>query len=290
LVAPLLSAISKFKIDVLRGCSALKASIYLLTHPGGRCILPAVLSLLAAALLTLPDAAGDTRGDGSYTLPTRPALSASALDLRELKVEAVGGKLRLTIGLGAIQNTWNAPLGYSAGVLDIFVKSRLGGATMLSNLGFETPPQQGWQYHLRVNGFGNSLEFVPDGKTVPQPRPSAQLKVTLSGSAVVISTPIPAGQYSYWVTSSLYSPFTKDGMLHPGIGGGAANLVAVKNNAPIPVDVISLGNQAQAYASGVLQPVGQTRDRRAVLLLGLAAAGLLIGLIATVRVWRKSPV
>ncbi|WP_424951758.1 glucodextranase DOMON-like domain-containing protein [Deinococcus sp.] len=248
-----------------------------------------MLSLLAAALLTIPDAAGDTRGDGSYTLPTRPALSAGALDLRELKVENQGGKLRLTIGLGAVQNPWNAPLGYSAGVIDIFVKSRLGGATALAKLGFVTPPQQGWQYHLHLNGFGSSLEFVPDGQTAPQPR-NTPLTVQLSGSAVVIDTPIPAGQYSYWVTNSVYSPFTPDGMLHPGTGGGSASLIAPRNNGPIPVDVISGGDQARAYATGVLQPVGRARDRRALLLLGLAAAGLLLGLIATVRVWRKSRV
>lgn len=242
--------------------------------------------LLAAALLTLSDAAGDARGDGSYVLPTRPPLSASAVDLRELKVEAVDGKLRLTIGLGAVQNPWDAPLGYSAGILDVFVKSRLGGNTTLSNLGFVTPPQQGWQYHVRVSGFASSLEFVPDGQSRPQPRP-VNLNVRLSGSAVVFDTPIPAGQYSYWVTSSVYSPFTADGYLRPGTGGGSASLLSARNNSPIPVDVISGGNQARAYTTGVLQPVGMTRDRRAVLLLALAGAGLLVGLIASVRVWRK---
>jgi hypothetical protein len=248
-----------------------------------------VLSLLAAALLTIPDAAGDSRGDGSYTLPTRPPLSASALDLRELKVENEGGKLRLTIGLGAVQNPWNAPLGYSAGVIDIFVKSRLGGASPLAKTGFVTPPQQGWQYHIHLSGFGSSLEFVPDGKTVPQSR-SANLNARLSGSAVVIDTPIPSGQYSYWVTMSVYSPFTPDGVLHPGTGGGSASLIAPRNTGPVPVDVISGSDQARAYALGVLRPVGETRDRRALLLLALAAAGLLAGLIATVRVWRKSRV
>ena len=248
-----------------------------------------MLSLLAAALLTIPDAAGDTRGDGSYTLPTRPPLSAGAVDLRELKVESEGGKLRLTIGLGAIQNPWNAPLGYSAGVLDIFVKSRVGGASTLDTLGFVTPAQQGWQYHIHLNGFGSSLEFVPDGKTTPQPR-NVKLNARLSGSAIVLDTPIPAGQYSYWVTSSIYSPFSRDGLMHPGIGGGRSSLISPRNDSPLPVDVISGGEQAQAYALGVLRPVGETRDRRALLLLGLAAAGLLVGLIATVRVWRKSQV
>ncbi|GGJ61680.1 glucodextranase DOMON-like domain-containing protein [Deinococcus aquiradiocola] len=248
-----------------------------------------MLSLLAAALLTIPDAAGDTRGDGSYTLPSRPPLAASALDLRELRVETVNGKLRLTVALGSVQNLWNAPLGYSAGVIDIFVKSRLGGASTLDSLGFVTPAQQGWQYHIRVDGFGSSLEFVPDGKATPV-RKDTPLTVRLSGSAVQVDTPIPAGQYGYWVTSSVYSPFTTDGLLRPSVGGGSASVSSTRPNAPVPVDVLSGGDQARAYAQGVLQPVGRTRDRRALLLLGLAAAGLLVCVIATVRVWRKSRV
>jgi len=248
-----------------------------------------VLSLLAAALLTIPDASGDTRGDGSYVLPTRPPVLSSALDLRELKVETQDGKLRLSIGLGAVQNPWKSPLGYSAGVLDIFIKSRIGGDTTLPNLNFVTPPQQGWQYHIHLDGFGSRLDFVPDGQTAPQRR-AVKLDVSLSGSAVVIGTPIPAGQYSYWVTSSIYSPFTQDGMLHPSTSGGSASLIAPRTNDPVPVDVISGGDQARAYTSGVLRPVGEVRDRRALLLLGLAAFGLLLGVIATVRVWRKSRV
>ncbi|ULH15680.1 hypothetical protein MF271_03295 [Deinococcus sp. KNUC1210] len=57
--------------------------------------------------------------------------------------------------------------------------------------------------------------------------------------------------------------------------------------APIPVDVISGGDQTRAYTLGVLQPVGQTRDRRTILLLGLGIFGLLLTLVATVAVWRS---
>ena len=246
-----------------------------------------MLSLLAAALLTVPDPAGDMRGDGSYVLPTRPALTAEALDLRELRAEDVGGKLRLTVGLGAVQNPWEAPLGYSAGVLDVFVKSRLGGASRLGDSGFVTPVGSGWQYHLRLSGFGSSIEFVPDGQTRPQIRPTP-LAVRLNGSSVVVDTPIPAGQYSYWVTMAAYSPFTPDGVLRPGTGAGAASLQAARAGSPFPVDVIGGGEQGLAYSSGILAPVGRTRDRRASLLLALAALGLAVGLFASVRVWRKA--
>ena len=252
-----------------------------------------MLALLAAALLTVPDAAGDANGDGSYVLPTQPPVMAAALDLRELRAEDIGGKLRLTVGLGAIQNPWNAPLGYSAGVLDLFVKSRLGGDTDLGSLGFVTPPNDGWQYHLRVTGFGSTLDFVPDGRSRPERR-NVPLDIVLAGSALQIQTPIPAGQYSYWATLSVYSPFTPDGLLRPGVSGGPASLVTPRSGsgrgaAPIPVDVISGDDQARAYAQGVLSPVGQTRDRRTVVLLGLGLLGLLLTSLATAVIWRAGP-
>ena len=251
-----------------------------------------MLALLAAALLTVPDPAGDARGDGTYTLPTQLPLTAAAVDLRELRAEAVGGKLRLSVGLGAVQNPWNAPLGYSAGVLDIFVKSRLGGASDLGGLGFVPPPNDGWQYHIHLTGFGSTLDFVPDGSSKPVRR-DVPLNVSLSGSTVVIDTPIPAGQDSYWAMISLYSPFTPDGLLRPSVSGGSASLVTPRSGtgrgaAPIPVDVISGGDQTRAYTLGVLAPVGQTRDRRTILLLGLGLFGLLLTLLATVGVWRSA--
>ncbi|ULH15681.1 hypothetical protein MF271_03300 [Deinococcus sp. KNUC1210] len=46
------------------------------------------------------------------------------------------------------------------------------------------------------------------------------LPIRLTGSTLVIDTPIPAGQYSYWVTLSAYSPFTSDGLLRPSVSGG----------------------------------------------------------------------
>ena len=250
-----------------------------------------MLALLAAALLTVPDPAGDARGDGTYTLPTQPPISAAALDLRELRADSVNGKLRLMVGLGAVQNPWNAPLGYSAGVLDIFVKSRLGGASDLGSLGFVTPPNDGWQYHLHFTGFGQTLDFVPDGSSRPV-RKDVPLPIRLNGSTLEIDTPIPAGQYSYWVTLGVYSPFTPDGLLRPSVSGGPASLVTPRSGtgrgaAPLPVDVISGGDQTRAYTLGVLQPVGQTRDRRTILLLGLGAFGLLLTLIATIAVWRS---
>ncbi|ADV67824.1 Protein of unknown function DUF2223 [Deinococcus maricopensis DSM 21211] len=240
-----------------------------------------------AALISLPDATGDARGDGAYVLPRVPAITEDSVDLRSFRAENAGGKLRLTVTLGALQNPYGAPLGFSSAAVDVFIKTRVGGAQTLSGTGFQAPAGDGWQYHYRVDGWGARVWFVPDGQREPVER-QVRTNVRLSGSSVVLDTTIPAGKYSYWVTSSVYSPFTRDGTLAPTLSGADASLHAPRAGMPSPVDVIANGEQAQAYVTHVLAPQGEVRDRRSVALLALAGVALLLGLFASFRAWRKN--
>jgi C-terminal binding-module, SLH-like, of glucodextranase len=245
-----------------------------------------LLPLLSTTLLSVSHPANGARGDGSYQLPAAPLLDPSALELRELQVQDEDGHLSFRVGLGSAANPWNAPLGWSAGVLDIFVKSRLGGATVLADTGFSTPGNAGWQYHLRVSGFDALTEFVPDGATVAQLRPVRPLP-SLQGSTLVVKSSIPSGQYSYWVTLSLYSPLAPGGVVRPVVSSAPGVLRSASEGAPTPLDVIAGGNTLQAYPRGILEPLGQTRDRRALLLAGLGGLGLLACLLVTALLIRQ---
>lgn len=243
--------------------------------------------MLAASLLfAQPDAAGDARGDGSYVLPTGLKITEANLDLRELRAEEVGGKLRLTVTLGALANPWNAPQGFSGVIVDIFVKTRLGGRQVLDQTGLNTPAGDGWQYHFRLDGLHNRWWSVPEGSQNAEAR-REPLTLKVEGTSLVLDTPLKAGQYSYWVTSSVFSPFTPDGLLRPGLQSGPAALASSLPEAPPVVDLIGAGDQAQAYLTRVLAPVGQVRDRRSLALLIAAGAGLLVALLASFLVWRK---
>ncbi|WP_181392022.1 glucodextranase DOMON-like domain-containing protein [Deinococcus irradiatisoli] len=249
-----------------------------------------MLSLLAALLpaallLSVPDPAGDANGDGSYLLPTRPSLSAAALDLRSFKAENVAGKLRLSTALGAVSNPWNAPTGFSGLTLDIFVKTAPGGARELSGLGLQVPGASGWQEHYRFNGF-SAQHFSADASGRPALQadtPQAQVQ----GTDLVLDTGLPAGAYSYWVTSSLYTPFSADGILRPGGDTTPSSLRSARAGTPAPLDVLQNGDQKAVYATGILDPVGQTLDPRALGLLGLAAAGLVAAAVLGVLAWRR---
>lgn len=243
----------------------------------------ALLSFLTLAALTIPDPAGDARGDGGYILPTRPAVTEEALDLRSFSAEANGKTLRLTVSFGQLTNPWNAPSGFSAGVTDIFVKTGLGGQPKLADTGLRVRGPGGWQYHLRVTGFGSTLDST-DGTTVQH---LAAPTVQVQGTSLVMNSAVPAGNYAYWVTSSIYSPLTDSGILRPTQETGALTLQAGRADAPTPVDVLAASDDRQAYTDNTLAAVGQSADRSTWLLLGLGLLGLLLTIGATVAVWRR---
>ncbi len=239
--------------------------------------------LPASLLLSVPDPAGDATGDGSYLLSTRPGVSAATLDLRLLRAEDVGGKLQLAVSLGAVGNPWNSPAGFSGVVLDVFVKTQVGGARELTGLGLSTPSGDGWQEHYRLDGFSaQHFSAAPQGK----PRSAAAPQVRLEGTDLVIATDLRAGQYSYWVTASAYTPLSPDGYLRPG-GDTAVGLRSAREGSPVPLDVLLSGDQKAVYATAELSAVGTVRDERALHLLWAALSALVVAVLAGIVAWRR---
>jgi hypothetical protein len=249
-------------------------------------ILPRVLwLLLTTTLLTVPDPAGDARGDGGYILPRQPAVTAEALDLRSFSAAPQGSGMRFKVSFGQIGNPWNAPSGFSAGVTDIFIKTGPGGRQTLADTGLRAR-SGGWQYHLRVTGFSSTLERVTDQEDGVQSLSAPTVRI--EGTELVIDTAVPPGSYAYWVTSSVYTPLSTGGVLRPSGGTGPASLQTGRANAPTPVDVLAPAGDPRAFTDGTLAPVGETRDRASLLLAGLGGLGLLLTVGATVAIWRRT--
>ncbi|UBV41581.1 regulator [Deinococcus taeanensis] len=239
---------------------------------------------LLASVITMTDPAGDARGDGGYILPVRPALSAEMLDLRALEARPQGHGMRLTITYGQMGNPWNGPAGFSAGVTDIFVKGALGGQQVLANTGLRVRGQGGWQYHLRVSPGGSTLTQVDtQGRETALAAPTVQV----AGSSLIVDAAVPAGQYGYWVTNSVYTPLSPDGVLRPATTPAPTALQAGREAAPTPVDVLAAPGDMQAYTNGTLAAVGRTRDWVSLTLIGLGITGLLLTVAATAAVWRR---
>ena len=243
------------------------------------------MTLLAAAALTFADPAGDAYGDGGYLLPQRPPVPAEALDLRSFEVQGQGTGSVLTVGFGGRQNPWGLSSGFSAGVTDIYVNTDAGGRRELTGLNLRTAGEKGWQYHLRVSGAGAILERVEGDRLVRLPDPSARM----DGPTLVVSAPaLPFGRFAYWVTSSVYTPLSADGRLRPEPAVNASGLQAPRAGMPVPVDVLAAPSDRRAYTSGVLAPVGQTRDWRLMTLMALGVLGLGLAGVGAWRAWAAS--
>ena len=119
-----------------------------------------------------------------------------------------------------------------------------------------------------------------------QPHQRRPPRLSWRGAGLMLEDCLNAGEYSYWVTASLYTPLSPDGLLRPG-GDTTAGLRSAREGSPAPLDVLLPGDQKAVYTSGVLPPAGQVRDVRALTLLGLAAAGLVLAVIAGVFAWRR---
>lgn len=240
-----------------------------------------MLTLLAVAALSFSDPAGDALGNSAYTLPTRPAVSADALDLRSVDAQPGTEGLTFRVGLGKIENPWQAPSGYSSGVIDIFVGGP-GKSAALPQLRLNT--QDGdWLYHAQITGFGTRLEKREQGEV----RPLSDPTLSVDGTQLVLETNIPAAEYLYWVTSSVYSPLSADGYLAPSTTTAPTALHSNVANAPVPVDVLAPDGNRSAYDRGELRGVGELKDYRPWILGGVGGLGLLLVLLATTKIWRE---
>ncbi|GEM48584.1 hypothetical protein DC3_42190 [Deinococcus cellulosilyticus NBRC 106333 = KACC 11606] len=220
-------------------------------------------------------------GDGTYHLPENlSATDRNSLDLRSFVASDEDGKLSLDIGLGGLSNPLDAPLGFSTPILDIFIKTRVGGSTTLGDTGFETPPGQGWQYHLHLSGFNKEFYRVP--RLTPEKLNPEDIKVSTSGTTIKVQTPIPAGQYEYWVTVSLFDPLTPAGLVTPVNDNNPYHLTSRLNNPPAPVDVLAQGDQSRSYIQRTLPPVGDLQDFRPWILLIMGTLGMVGVVISTI--------
>lgn len=235
------------------------------------------MSLAAAAatiLLSVADPRGDTSGDGSYLLPS--SVNAQAVDLRAFTARDVDGHLQLTLSFGAVDDAVPAPNGFSSRQFAVFIGSGRGGELELGDTGFRAPPERGWSYEFVVNGWSARLERAPGA-----PEVSGSTVVRAEGTDVVLTTPIPAGQYRYWAMVGLYDSLTSDGWRRPSAAIAADALVTNLPSPPPVVDVLAPEGQARAYATRELEPAGE-EDRHAQWLLLAGLVGVLVALAATI--------
>lgn len=245
-------------------------------------------ALAASLLLSLSDPIGDANGDGTYQLPSSLSDEQKAsLDLRSFEAYNNNGSLQLEIGLSALANPLNSPMGFSVPEIDVYIKTALGGAHILGSSGFRTPNTSGWQYHIKINPFRARIFEQKEGQSKATERAieDFKLKIETKGSKVIINSTISNTAYSYWVTTSLYDPLTPDGIQMAGTMAGPYTLATSLPHSPSAIDVLYEKRQSGLYATRVLPPIGKNEDHRPWFLLAIGMVAALVSLVLTAAIW-----
>ncbi len=142
------------------------------------------------------DPAGDNRGPGDYVLPEELKDYSDSLDFRRIQINESDGEKIISIELSEIENPYEAPLGFSASVIDIYVdinrREGLGNIELLPGRNAFTKPEDAWEYCITVSGWGGAI-YNTSGRSIGVPGISVnplENTINIFISEEDISTPV----------------------------------------------------------------------------------------------------
>lgn len=202
-------------------------------------------TLLTLAALVLTDPTGDAAGDGTLTAPSAPIYAnASIFDVQEVELEGDDAGATLRVTMGSLDNASSLPEGFSGVIVDVYVDTEPGGATVtLPGPNMRMPPGRGWQFAVRISGdgayavryaemtegvdaldpgeaasVGNAGAAQADAEQTMEPESALDalgrvpLAIARDGSTLSVRIPWPVGEHpEVYAMSGVYDPFTPTG-------------------------------------------------------------------------------
>jgi carbohydrate-binding DOMON domain-containing protein len=122
-------------------------------------------------VLTISDPAGDDKGPGTYTYPSDGAFKKGVFDLKSFQVgyDKYSWVFRVEMN-GPVENPWGAQNGLSLQLVDIYINTGTGAATMMRN-GRNTSVAGGWDVALSLAGWNYGFFTASDPETVSKAVP-----------------------------------------------------------------------------------------------------------------------
>ena len=111
-------------------------------------------------LADIADAEGDDHGRAQkYSYPSDDSWSGHGADIRNMKVEAVGGALRITFTMAEINRSWNPPNGFDHVAFTVFIQlpGNNDGVRAMPLQNADLPGDMRWNFRLRSHGWSNAL-------------------------------------------------------------------------------------------------------------------------------------
>ncbi|MCF7889787.1 hypothetical protein K9M78_01050 [Candidatus Bipolaricaulota bacterium] len=120
--------------------------------------------LSGTRVFTVNDPEGDDYGPGNYSYPKNSVFDHEGLfDLRKYEIYDAGDKWLLSFEFGAMTNPWDAPLGFSHQLINLYIDSEKGGKVepRKEGAGVRFSSEATWDYFVKIAGWpGYGRELV----------------------------------------------------------------------------------------------------------------------------------
>ena len=150
-------------------------------------------------LAEVADPAGDDHGpEGRYLYPEQGGWREHRqADIRNVRVYASGGSLRVELRMAEVTTPWNPPNGFDHVAFSLFLElpGRDGGARVMPLQNARLPGDMRWPYRLRAHGWSNAL-FAHEGASATHEGravvPAAGIEVDAEADTVSFILPASA--------------------------------------------------------------------------------------------------
>ncbi|MFC2091629.1 glucodextranase DOMON-like domain-containing protein [Elusimicrobiota bacterium] len=124
------------------------------------------------AMMSFIDSVGDINGPGNYKYPQHLDGFSGALDLRKLEADEKYGEKVISVEFSSLKNPYNAPLGFSPAIVDIYIDVNstqgLGRSMLLEGRKAYTTPEDAWEYCISVSGWTKGV-YNTAGRKIGEP-------------------------------------------------------------------------------------------------------------------------
>ncbi len=149
-------------------------------------------------LADVADAVGDDQGmNKDVTYPTDAGYATRQMDLRNVRVSANGGALKIALTMPSISTQWNPANGFDHVAFTVFMElpNTPGGATVMPLQNGSLPSGMRWHRRLRAHGWSNALfthEGASDSNEGAPFAPGAAIAVEKQTNTVTFTVPAAA--------------------------------------------------------------------------------------------------
>lgn len=210
----------------------------------------------------MSDPTGDDYGAGKLNYPAHEVFVPGLFDLQKFVVSRDEENYYFDCRFSAVTNPFGAPEGFFHQLCHIYLDTMFPGGNEEIEIGgytFLTTPDYGWEVHLRVAPFGESLlELTTDGTTTTRHKVTSLLLSDGKTIRTVVERSLLPEMAEPWRYYVLVGSF--DGLESDLLRTYAQDLWGVSGEGPPIFDLLAprwgIRSQKQQLLKSVLHPVG----------------------------------